>query len=236
MPQAAPGPAGRPWARSAPAGDRLLLLARRRSSGASSCASCCGLDALRAPRAGRSAPPPPSRRRCARRRGRCACRPRVCSMKSLPCWMVNSRSCMSRKWRSSFSQTSCELAVGLRGSRRPSPRLCRPSPTIGFGVRMPATTSSPWALIRYSPKNRRSPVAGLRVKATPVAQSSPRLPKTIACTLTAVPRRSGDPLDLAGTRAPAGCSSSRRRRRWRPRAAPAGPAGTACRCARRSAP
>ena len=31
------------------------------------------------------------------------------------------------------------------------------------------------------------PVAGLRVNATPVAQSSPRFPNTIACTLTAVP-------------------------------------------------
>ena len=33
---------------------------------------------------------------------------------------------------------------------------------------MPATTSSPWALMRYSPNSAFSPVAGLRVKATPV--------------------------------------------------------------------
>ncbi len=58
---------------------------------------------------------------------------------------------------------------------------------IGWGVRMPATTSSPWAFIRYSPKSSFSPVLGLRVKATPVALSSPMLPKTIVCTLTAVP-------------------------------------------------
>ena len=32
-----------------------------------------------------------------------------------------------------------------------------------------------------------SPVAGLRVKPTPVAESSPMLPKTIVHTLTAVP-------------------------------------------------
>ena len=34
-----------------------------------------------------------------------------------------------------------------------------------------------------------SPVDGLRVKATPVPESSPMLPKTIDCTLTAVPSR-----------------------------------------------
>ena len=36
-----------------------------------------------------------------------------------------------------------------------------------------------------------SPVEGLRVKATPVPLPVPMLPKTIACTLTAVPRSSG---------------------------------------------
>ena len=36
-----------------------------------------------------------------------------------------------------------------------------------------------------------SPVDGLRVKATPVAEVSPILPKTIACTFTAVPQLSG---------------------------------------------
>ena len=44
--------------------------------------------------------------------------------------------------------------VGAGGWPRGSPRRGRrwpSSPTIGFGVRMPATTSSPWALIRYSP-------------------------------------------------------------------------------------
>ena len=58
-----------------------------------------------------------------------------------------------------------------------------------FGaVRMPATTSSPWALVRYSPKRTFSPVFGSRVKATPVPESSPMLPKTMVTTLTAVPR------------------------------------------------
>jgi hypothetical protein len=36
-----------------------------------------------------------------------------------------------------------------------------------------------------------APVEGLRVKATPVAQSSPMLPNTMAWTLTAVPQSSG---------------------------------------------
>ena len=59
---------------------------------------------------------------------------------------------------------------------------------IFCGVRMPATTSSPWALVRYSPKRTFSPVFGSRVKATPVPESSPMLPKTMVTTLTAVPR------------------------------------------------
>ena len=60
-----------------------------------------------------------------------------------------------------------------------------------WGVRTPATTSSPWAFIRNSPKSFFSPVAGLRVKATPVPEVSPVLPKTIICTLTAVPQEEG---------------------------------------------
>lgn len=56
---------------------------------------------------------------------------------------------------------------------------------------MPATTSSPWALIKYSPLNISSPVAASRVKATPVAEVLPMFPNTIAWTLTAVPHSSG---------------------------------------------
>ena len=59
---------------------------------------------------------------------------------------------------------------------------------MGEGVRTPATTSSPWALMRYSPNRAFSPVAGLRVKATPVPEVGPKLPKTMDCTLTAVPQ------------------------------------------------
>ena len=66
--------------------------------------------------------------------------------------------------------------------------ICSARCAIGNGVRMPATTSSPWALVRYSPKSLLSPVLGLRVKATPVPESSPMLPKTMVMTLTAVPR------------------------------------------------
>ncbi len=59
---------------------------------------------------------------------------------------------------------------------------------MGIGVRTPATTSSPWALVRNSPISFFSPVAGSRVKATPVPEFSFRLPKTIGMTLTAVPQ------------------------------------------------
>ena len=59
------------------------------------------------------------------------------------------------------------------------------------GVRTPATTSSPCAFIRNSPNSFFSPVAGLRVKATPVPLSSPMLPNTIDWTLTAVPHEEG---------------------------------------------
>ena len=52
---------------------------------------------------------------------------------------------------------------------------------------MPATTSSPCAFISTSPYSVFSPVFGSRVKQTPVPEVSPRLPKTICTTLTAVP-------------------------------------------------
>ena len=58
----------------------------------------------------------------------------------------------------------------------------------GSVLRMPATTSSPWALTRKSPYSPLVPVAGSRVKPTPVPELSSRLPNTMACTLTAVPR------------------------------------------------
>ena len=67
---------------------------------------------------------------------------------------------------------------------------------ICCGVRMPATTSSPWALIRYSPLKMFSPVAASREKATPVAELSPMLPNTMACTETAVPHSEGMLLSL----------------------------------------
>ncbi len=60
---------------------------------------------------------------------------------------------------------------------------------IGSGVRIPATTSSPWASMRNSPKKTFSPVEGSRVKQTPVPEVVPRLPKTMDWTLTAVPSR-----------------------------------------------
>ncbi|MPM51380.1 hypothetical protein SDC9_98128 [bioreactor metagenome] len=64
---------------------------------------------------------------------------------------------------------------------------------ICCGVRIPATTSSPCALIRYSPLKRSSPVPASREKHTPVADVSPIFPNTMACTVTAVPHSSGIP-------------------------------------------
>ena len=74
-----------------------------------------------------------------------------------------------------------------------SAQRCEPIFVICCGVRIPATTSSPWALIRYSPLNRSSPLPASREKHTPVAEVSPILPNTIACTLTAVPHSAGIP-------------------------------------------
>ncbi|MOA47140.1 hypothetical protein D3C78_1697470 [compost metagenome] len=72
-----------------------------------------------------------------------------------------------------------------------SPISSRPALVRDCGVRMPATTSSPCALIRNSPYSLASPVEGLRVKATPVAEVSPMLPNTMDWMLTAVPQLSG---------------------------------------------
>ena len=62
------------------------------------------------------------------------------------------------------------------------------SELIGSGVRIPATTSSPWLLARNSPNSPGSPVAGLRVNTTPEPESADKLPNTMDCTTTAVPR------------------------------------------------
>ena len=70
---------------------------------------------------------------------------------------------------------------------------------IGSGVLMPATTSSPWAFIKYSPYSFFSPVAGFLVNATPVPQSFPRLPYTISWTFTAVPQSLGISFNLLYT-------------------------------------
>ena len=55
----------------------------------------------------------------------------------------------------------------------------------------PETTSSPWAFSRKSPEGSGAPVTSSRLNATPEAEVSPLLPKTICCTLTAVPQSSG---------------------------------------------
>src|SRR5512139_3755455 len=88
---------------------------------------------------------------------------------------------------------SCLYNLGIADSRdgRCFVSSVLPASFTGLGVLIPATTSSPWALGSHSPKNIFSPVAGFLVKATPVAELSPVLPKTIDWTFTAVPHSSG---------------------------------------------
>ena len=58
---------------------------------------------------------------------------------------------------------------------------------IGNGVLKPATTSSPWAFIRYSPYNSFFPVEGNLVKATPVPDFSFKFPNSIVWIVAPVP-------------------------------------------------
>ena len=64
------------------------------------------------------------------------------AFRRLPCSMVNSMSHMSRKWFSRVTNTS---SSSRPASSRPSTSL---SSAIGEVLRMPATTSSPWAFTR----------------------------------------------------------------------------------------
>ena len=110
---------------------------------------------------------------------------RTWSIHSLPRSMVNSMSARSAKYRSSWS--------AYRRSSAPTAGRRSSSVLSGCGLCVPATTSSPCARNITSPYGARSPVAGLRVNSTPVPESGPQLPKTIACTVTPVPRLSGMP-------------------------------------------
>ena len=118
-----------------------------------------------------------------------------CKRYNFPSWMVNSISCISLLCFSNFSLTSlsCLYISGMASSidGKVEPWAAFPAFEICCGVLIPATTSSPWALIKYSPKKTFSPVAGFLVKATPVAEVSPILPNTIATMLTAVPQVCG---------------------------------------------
>ncbi len=105
---------------------------------------------------------------------------RVWSSQSLPRSMVNSMSCISWKCCSRRRAIAANSAAGSG--------ISSASSAIGRVSRMPATTSSPWALTRKSPSSTFSPVVASRDMATPVAESSPTLPNTIAWTFTAVPR------------------------------------------------
>ena len=90
----------------------------------------------------------------------------------------------SWKCRSSLAATRCSSAYTFASL----PRFIF---ARGTGVRVPETTSSPCAFARKSPLRTFSPVRQSRVNATPVPESFPMLPYTMATTFTAVPMSSG---------------------------------------------
>lgn len=68
--------------------------------------------------------------------------------------------------------------------------LNAPGAPMGVGVAAPETRSSPCRPSRNSPYSARSPVFGLRVKATPEPERASKLPNTIAWIVTEVPSAS----------------------------------------------
>ena len=95
-------------------------------------------------------------------------------------------------------------------------------------VRGPDAGDDVFALRVHRDTRRRTPSrpwTGLRVKPTPVAESSPMLPNTIAWTLTAVPMSSGIPFDLPVVVRPVVVPRPEHGVARHP-AGPAGPAGT----------
>ena len=77
---------------------------------------------------------------------------------------------------------------------------------IGSGVRMPATTSSPWASTRNSPHSPARRSTGLRVKATPVPESVAFVPEDhlddVHSRAQVVRDAVGAPVDLRARRVP----------------------------------
>ena len=110
---------------------------------------------------------------------------RVCRRKSSPSWTVNSNSWASPNFRLEQRGGALELLV-QRGfhtrcrRRRTCERLAAGDDvlTLGAGEEVHVET-------------RLAPSDGSRVKATPAPDRPPPLPKTIRCTITAVPMSSG---------------------------------------------
>ncbi len=142
-----PGPAGRP---------RAITFAFASAAGSirlwSSSSSCSGRTRMRASSRAMS---PSSHISTAMRTAAAPLRfpVRVWSIHSRPSSIVNSMSCMSRKCFSSVSRirTSSPYASGMDACRVSPADGDAPWPFSGLGVRMPATTSSPWALGSHSP-------------------------------------------------------------------------------------
>ncbi len=103
----------------------------------------------------------------------------------------NSRERSTVNSMSSTSPCRCSRSAQAERSSAYTEGMVPASTLIGSGVRMPATTSSPWLLDRNSPNSSRSPVTGLRVNTTPEPESPLRLPNTMDWMTTAVPRSCG---------------------------------------------
>ena len=147
LPEAAPGEAGRPCAST-------VVLALGSSIGCNSWSS--ELGSIR--RIASSRPMTPSSTNdTAIFNAACAVRfpVRVCSIHNLPRSTVNSMSCISRYLSSRMRRTlsNSPNTAGMTSSIAGRGDLLAALPAIVrcCGVRMPATTSSPCALTRYSP-------------------------------------------------------------------------------------
>jgi len=83
------------------------------------------------------------------------------------------------------SANASGIAASIDGLLEPA--SLRATSVISCGVRMPATTSSPWALIRNSPV--KPLLAGRRIAREGDAgrRAVAMLPNTMACTLTRCP-------------------------------------------------
>ena len=153
----------RPATRCRPVGDHRRASSRTgRSSGAA--AGRAGRDrSARAPLSRRISPRPPGR-------GRSCSAAAAVTLAGAGLQQVQGAPLDGELDVLHLAGSGCSSSVMVSAScAEAHPAARTPSRPAAGGVRMPATTSSPWAFRRYSPYSSGSPVDGLRVKATPVA-------------------------------------------------------------------